>query len=91
MKITDVEIENVLAIGEAKLSLDTLGLAHIAGINNDETSADSNGSGKSSLPDAISWCLWGTTARGLSGDDIINTPAGKGAAARVTIDDDGDL
>lgn len=91
MKITDVEIENVLAIGEAKLSLDTLGLAHIAGINNDETSADSNGSGKSSLPDAISWCLWGTTARGLSGDDIVNTPAGKGAKVHVTIDDDGDL
>lgn len=90
MKILDVEIENVLAIGAAKVSLDTLGLAHIAGVNNDETSADSNGSGKSSFPDAISWCFWGSTARGVSGDDIINTPAGKGAAVRITVDDDGD-
>lgn len=91
MKITDVEIENVLAIGEAKFSLDTLGLAHIAGVNNDETSADSNGSGKSSIGDAISWGLWGTTARGVAGDDIVNTPAGKGAKVSITIDDDGDL
>ncbi|SFJ49573.1 RecF/RecN/SMC N terminal domain-containing protein [Sphingomonas sp. NFR04] len=91
MKFTDVQIENVLAIGEAKLSLDTLGLAHISGINNDETSADSNGSGKSSIGDAISWCLWGSTARGVSGDDIVNTIVGKGALVSITIDDDGDF
>lgn len=91
MKITEVVIENILAIGEAKFGLDGLGLVHVAGVNNDETSADSNGSGKSSLGDAISWGLWGSTARGISGDDIINTGAGKGAAVRITIDDDGEL
>lgn len=88
MRIPHVEIENFLAIGEANFSLDGLGLVHISGDNKDETSADSNGSGKSSLGDAISWCLWGSTARGVSGDDIVNVEAGKNARVYVTIEDD---
>lgn len=91
MKITEFHVENILAIGEAKIALDGLGLVHVSGVNNDETSADSNGSGKSSLGDALHWTLWGSTARGVTGDDIVNTIAGKGAAGRVTIDDDGEI
>lgn len=91
MKITDFEIENFLSIGEAKLRLDGLGLVHISGENLDETSADSNGSGKSSIGDAISWCLWGTTARGVSADDVVNTAAGKNCRVAITIDDAGDI
>ncbi len=91
MKFTDIEIENVLTIGQAKFSLDTLGLVHVEGINDDESSADSNGAGKSSVVDAINWCLWGSTARGIGGDEIINTAAGKDAKAAVTVDDDGEL
>jgi DNA repair exonuclease SbcCD ATPase subunit len=91
MKITDATIENFLSIGEAKLSLDTLGLVMVQGINDDETSADSNGSGKSSLADAFSWCLWGSTARGVTGDEVINTAAGKDTKVSLTIDDDGEV
>lgn len=91
MKFTQVEIENFLAIGEARFSLDGIGLVHICGVNNDETSADSNGSGKSSIGDAISWCLWGATARGVSADDVVNTSAGKNCVVAITIDDDGAL
>lgn len=91
MKFPKVIIQNFLAIGEAGFTLDGLGLTHLSGENNDETSADSNGSGKSSIADAISWCLWGTTARGLSGDDVVNTAAGKNCCVSIDIDDEGDL
>ena len=77
MKILKVEILNFLAIEEAEFGLDDMGLVYISGVNHDETSADNNGSGKSSIGDAISWCLWGSTARDVGGDDIINTPAAK--------------
>lgn len=89
MKFTQVEIQNFLAIGEAQFSLDAIGLVHISGVNNDETSADSNGSGKSSIGDAISWCLWGATARGVGADDVVNTAEGKNCRVAITIDDDG--
>lgn len=88
MKFTEIEINNFLAIGEAKFSMDALGLVHIAGQNEDETSADSNGSGKSSVADAISWCLWGTTARGITGDDVVNTVTGKNCSVILTIEDE---
>jgi DNA repair exonuclease SbcCD ATPase subunit len=91
MKFTDIEIQNVLTIGEAKFRLDGLGLVHVEGINDDESSADSNGAGKSSVVDAVNWCLWGSTARGVSGDEIINTTPGKDAKVSTTIDDDGEL
>ena len=91
MRIQEVEITNFLAIGEAKFNLDTQGLVHISGTNKDETSADSNGAGKSSVGDAISWALWGTTAREVSGDDVVNTKAGKNCRVTITLDDDGDL
>lgn len=88
MKFTTLKIQNFLAIGEAELSLDNLGLVMVAGENADETSADSNGSGKSSLADAISWCLWGTTARGVTGDEVVNTAAGKDTMVDMTILDE---
>jgi DNA repair exonuclease SbcCD ATPase subunit len=90
MKFTALSIRNFLSIGEADLSLDTLGLVMVAGENLDETSADSNGSGKSSLADAVSWCLWGTTARGVAGDDVVNTAAGKNTKVSLTVIDGGE-
>jgi len=88
VKFTTLTIRNFLSIGEAELSLDGLGLVMVAGENADETSADSNGSGKSSLADAISWCLWGTTARGVTGDEVVNTAAGKDTMVSMTVVDD---
>ena len=64
MKIGNVNIEGFMAIGSAVLGLADRGLVLIQGINKDDASAQSNGSGKSTIPDAISWCLYGVTARG---------------------------
>lgn len=91
MKFTNLKIRNFLSIGEAEMSLADLGLVMVAGENQDETSANSNGSGKSSLADAVSWCLWGKTARGVSGDDVVNAAAGKDTCVSITVDDGGEV
>jgi DNA repair exonuclease SbcCD ATPase subunit len=93
MKFLSLEIENFLAIAEAKVSLDGQGLVSISGDNQDDSSADSNGTGKSSVVDALAWCLWGETARGVSGDDVVmwGCPKGKGTRVSVNILDEGDL
>ncbi|MCR9222895.1 MAG: AAA family ATPase [Hyphomonas sp.] len=77
MKITNVTIENFLGIGEAVINLQDKGLVLVQGENLDDPSADSNGSGKSSMIDAIFWVLFGKTARGLGGDDVVNRVVGK--------------
>ena len=88
MKIGNVNIEGFMAIGSAVLGLADRGLVLIQGINKDDASAQSNGSGKSTIPDAISWCLYGVTARGESGDDIINNNRKSASVVVDLIDDD---
>lgn len=90
MKFTDLIIRNFLSIGEARLSLADIGLVLVMGENADQSSADSNGSGKSSIADAVSWCLWGTTARGETGDNVVNTRAAKDCMVSLTVVDAGE-
>lgn len=89
MKITALSITNFLAITSAEISLSDRGLVAIQGVNRADTSADSNGAGKSSIADALCWCLFGTTARGASGDEVINGTAKKGCVVSSTIVDGG--
>ena len=90
MKIGTVKVEGFMAIGSATFGLIDRGLVLIQGENHDDASAKSNGSGKSTIPDALSWCLYGVTARGESGDDIINTTR-KTASVVVDLVDDESL
>ena len=57
------------------------------GDNQDDPSTSSNGAGKSSLMEALCWVLWGKTARGIAGDDVIRTGA-KRAEVCVTLLDE---
>ncbi|MER9176255.1 AAA family ATPase [Mesorhizobium sp. M0955] len=91
MKFTKLRIENFLAITEADINLADRGLVLIQGINHDDSSADSNGAGKSSIADALCWALYGTTARDVTGDDVINDKAGKGTLVQVDIEDGDDV
>lgn len=92
MKFPELEIENFLAITEAKISLSDRGLVAIQGENKSDTSADSNGAGKSSIADALCWAWYGTTARGATGDEVINDKVGKNTRVKSTLlDDDGML
>jgi DNA repair exonuclease SbcCD ATPase subunit len=90
VKISGIRIQNFLAIGTASVDLAGRGLRLIQGVNDDETSADSNGAGKSSIADAICWCLYGKTARGEDTDKVVNKTAGKDTVVDTWIvDDDG--
>lgn len=89
MDFKRLSIRNFLTIGHAELELDGRGLILIQGENTDDTSAKSNGAGKSSIVDALSWCLFGETAREVSGDLVVNDTAGKDCSVEVLLDDDG--
>lgn len=88
MDFLHLKITNFLAIGDApKLSLKDKGLVLIQGQNEDDTSANSNGVGKSSIVDALCWVLYGETARGISGDAVVNKVAKKNARVEVHVKD----
>ncbi|MFT4064365.1 AAA family ATPase [Paraburkholderia sp.] len=91
MDFQSLYIRNFLTVGEASMELDNRGLILIQGINNDDPSAKSNGAGKSSIVDALFWVLYGETARGVSGDDVINETAGKDCHVRVVVEDGHDV
>lgn len=88
MKFTSLVIQNFLTIGQATLNLADRGLLCVQGLNEDDTSAESNGAGKSSLADGLCWALYGVTARGVSGDAVVNRTIGKDCSVRVDVVDD---
>lgn len=89
MDIKSLSIRNCLTIGQADMELDNRGLLLVQGENLDDTSAKSNGAGKSSILDSLCWCLYGTTARDVTGDDVVNETAKKDCSVTVVLDDDG--
>jgi len=90
MHFGDVNIINFMAIGEASINLQQRGLLLIQGENEHDESQNSNGAGKSTIADAISWCLFGVTARGISPTDIVNRKAKKNCSVSVEIIDGDD-
>lgn len=87
MNFTKLAITNFLTIGKSELELDDRGLLLIQGENEDDPSASSNGAGKSSIVDALCWAIYGVTARGVTGDDVINDTAKKNCNVGVFIED----
>lgn len=72
IKFKKVKIHNFLSLGDIELNLEDNGITLIRGENNNSFDlALSNGSGKSSIFNAICWCLTGETIQGIS-SDIIN-------------------
>ena len=71
IKFQNVKIENFLSIGNAEVDLEDRGYCLITGVNNNPSDmAKSNGSGKSSIIEAICWALTGETIRGVK--DVVN-------------------
>ena len=72
IKFKNIEINNFLSIGQATIKLDNLGFTSIIGINNNPVdNATSNGSGKSSIINAIAWTLVGETTSGIT-TNVVN-------------------
>lgn len=91
MNFTKVIIQNFLTIGNAEINLKDRGLLLIQGANKDDSSADSNGAGKSSIADAICWALYGVTARGVSTDAVVNKSAKKDCVVELHFEDAGEF
>jgi DNA repair exonuclease SbcCD ATPase subunit len=85
MKFEKLSAGNFLTLQSCAVSLDGRGLNVIQGNNEDNTSADSNGAGKSSLVDALCWCLFAVTARGVKGDAVVNRAAKKDTWVSLTL------
>lgn len=90
MQFGTLKIQNFLSIGQAEVNLSNRGLVLIEGANVDDPAAKSNGSGKSSLVDALSWVLYGQTARGVKNDDVINRHVKKNCLVEVEVIDGAD-
>lgn len=91
MKFKNLDIKNFLTIGEATLNLEDRGLLLIQGENLDDSSAMSNGAGKSSIVDALCWVIYGTTARGTSSDAVVNKLFKKDCRVSVELSDSGNF
>ena len=91
MKLCSLEIQNFLIIAKAEIDLRDRGLILLQGVNECDSSADSNGSGKSSVVDALFWCLYGVTARDVSADAVVNEKVGKDCFVKVIMEDEDDL
>lgn len=87
MKFKSVTIENFGVLSEAHVDLDERGLVLVQGDNQHNSSAESNGAGKSTVFEAICWCLYGKTAKGQTGDAVIRREIGKNCVVHVEMED----
>jgi len=85
MKLLKASIQNFLIIHEADVPLDAQNLILVLGYSADGGRADSNGVGKSSLFEAVCWCLYGKTYKGLSHDDVVNNRCKGGTRVEVQL------
>jgi DNA repair exonuclease SbcCD ATPase subunit len=89
MDFGTLTINNFLTIGHAVLDLNDRGLLLVQGQNDVDSSAGSNGAGKSTVPDALCWVAFGVTARGVTGDAVVNNEAKKDCHGEFTTTDSG--
>jgi DNA repair exonuclease SbcCD ATPase subunit len=84
MNLKSVSVSNFLSFGDCQSYSVQPGTILIVGNNLDE--GGSNGCGKSSFVDAISWALFGRTTRGLKGDDVINRYIKKNCCVELSLE-----
>ena len=88
IKFNNMIIHGFMSFGDAEINLSNNGFILISGKNNNPVdNASSNGSGKSSIFEAISWCLTGDTIRGAK--NIVNSKLNDYAQVALTFDIDG--
>lgn len=88
MRLLWVDMENFLAFGKARVALDRQGLVAVLGQNRDAAAADSNGAAKSSVLEALVWCFFGKTMRGLTGDEVMHRRVKQDCRVVIHLEDD---
>lgn len=84
-----IEIEGFMSLGHINIDLKDSGYTLINGVNNTETDlAKSNGSGKSSIWEALVWCLTGETIRGTKSVENIIQNNGTYVKLTFTVNND---
>lgn len=82
IKLKRLLAHNFMSYRNLDIILEDRGLVLISGENT---------SGKSSIHSAITWCLFGKTAKGLSTDDVVNWDVGENCNVEVWLDDGRDI
>lgn len=85
IRFQSLSVKDFGALHRADLQLSDRGLVLVSGINKDTDAADSNGSGKSTIFSALSWCLYGETVTLGKTVDVIRRGAKK-AVVEVVFD-----
>lgn len=84
MYFKSITLKNFMSYRDETIPFDNKGLILLEGKNMDE--GDSNGSGKTSIFDGISWTLFGQTSRGLKGDSVVNRKIGSNCQVSLEIE-----
>jgi len=79
MIFTRLSLTNFLSYNSLEFDLNQGGAVLVIG---------KNGGGKSAIFDAIAWCLFGITLKGLKGDEVIANFSGKNAQVSLEIEED---
>ena len=84
-----IKFSNFFSFKYADIDLTNRGYTIVKGVNNNPIdNSQSNGSGKSSIWEAISYALTGTTIRGVK--DVVNNKGDDGAIVELEFDIDND-
>jgi len=86
INLVSISIKNFLSIESMEIAFPKPGNFIITGYN--EPGGDSNGSGKSTILNAIIWALFGKTAKGLRGSDVIRWSSSGGTQVLLRLADD---
>ena len=87
IKFEDIQIENFRSIEKAHINLQNQGNVIVKGVNEYEDNATSNGSGKSSIFEAIVYALFEETSSGEK--DVANRISNKGFIINLNLNIDG--
>jgi len=88
MKLNTIKIENFLSIKEATIDFEDFSeLVRVVGVNTDTKPKSSNGAGKSSIIEAITFALFGKTIRKTTEKSITNSYTKGKCRVTITVND----
>ena len=98
MRLISLTLENFMSYlgGPHTVALDRLGLVLLSGANLDDPANNSNGAGKSTILEALTWGLFGeglprrqgNAERGVSGDEVCPDRLGKQTRVELELEDE---